>query len=181
MGRVLTTLVVVGLVAGMTSAGEVKMALTGDNTTIKFVGTKPQGKHNGGFKKLTGTATYDGKDVTTMQITVDIDMNSTYADVDKLTNHLKSPDFFDVKNNPSAKFVSSKVEKSKDGYTVTGKLTMAGKTKELSFPAQIQANGDRINLDSTFKINRHDWGISYGKGMIDDDVSLTVALGTKKK
>ena len=180
MGRVLTTLVVVGLVAGMTSAGEVKIALTGDNTTIKFVGAKPQGKHNGGFKKLTGTATYDGKDVTTMQITVDIDMNSTYTDTDKLTNHLKSPDFFDVKNNPSAKFVSSKVEKTADGFNVTGMFTLNGKTKSLTFPAKIEPYTDGLKLSSSFSIDRNDWGITYGKGKINDQVGLTITVVAKK-
>ena len=39
------------------SAAEEKYALTGDNTKITFVGTKKGGKHEGGFKKLAGTAT----------------------------------------------------------------------------------------------------------------------------
>jgi hypothetical protein len=34
------------------------LRLTGDNTTITFVGTKPNGKHDGGFNALTGTATF---------------------------------------------------------------------------------------------------------------------------
>jgi polyisoprenoid-binding protein YceI len=180
MGRFLTTLVVTGLLAGMGTAGEVKFVLSGDNTKLTFVGTKPNGKHDGGFKKLTGAATIDGADVTTMKIAVDIDMTSTWADNPKLTNHLKSPDFFDVKNNPKAKFVSTKIGKNGDAYTVTGKLTLNGKTKELSFPAKITLGGDSVSLSTSFKINRHDWGISYGKGMIDDDVTLAVSVGAKK-
>jgi polyisoprenoid-binding protein YceI len=180
MGRVLTTLAVVALVAGMTSAGETKYPLTSDNTKVTFVGTKPQGKHNGGFKTVTGTATWTGADPSTLKLNVEIDMESTYTDTDKLTGHLKTADFFDVKNNPTSKFESTKVEKSGDSYKVTGKLTMRGKTKEISFPAKIEIDGGNLKLASDFKINRHDWGVSYGKGMVDDNVSLTVKVGAKK-
>jgi polyisoprenoid-binding protein YceI len=181
MGRVLKTLLVVGLVVGycsMSSADETK--LTGDNTKVTFVGTKPQGKHVGGFKTVTGTAKWTGTDPTTLKINVEIDMKSTYTDTDKLTGHLKSPDFFDVANNPTSKFESTKVEKSADGYKVTGKLTLHGTTKEITFPAKIATDGGNLTLSSDFKINRHDWGISFGKGMVDDDVSLTVKVGGKK-
>jgi len=180
MKWVLPTLLGLGLLATMSEAGEVKFNLSGDNTKVTFVGTKPQGKHVGGFKTLTGTASYNGNDPTTLQFNVEIDMTSTYTDTEKLTNHLKSPDFFDVKNNPKSKFVSTKVEKSGDEYKVSGKLTLNGKTKDVSFPAKVEAGGDKLTLTSNFKINRHDWSVSYGKGMIHDDVSLSVNVTAKK-
>jgi polyisoprenoid-binding protein YceI len=179
MGRALTAVVVLGLAAGLCQAGDTKFNLDGDNTKITFIGTKPGGKHEGGFKKVTGTVTYNGTDPTTLVFSVDIDMTSTYTDTEKLTNHLKSADFFDVKTNPKAKFVSSKVEKKGDGYTVTGKLTLNGKTKELSFPATIDVGAQKLNVTSNFTINRHDWNISYGKGQINDNVSLKVNITAK--
>ena len=100
-------------------AGETKFALSGDNTKVTFVGTKPNGKHLGGFKMLTGSATVTGTDATTLKISASIDTDSLFADDAKLTGHLKSPDFFDVKNNPKATFASTKVEKSGGTYTVT--------------------------------------------------------------
>lgn len=181
MTRVLTTAVVLaGLLTGMARAAEATFALTGDNTKVTFVGSKPEGKHDGGFKALTGTATIDGTDPTTLKITAEIDLNSTYTDTPMLTAHLKSPDFFGVKNNPTAKFVTTKVEKNGNGYTVSGKLTLNGKTKELSFPAKIEVAGNALTLSSDFKINRNDWGISYGKGKINDEVNLGLRVTAKK-
>jgi polyisoprenoid-binding protein YceI len=153
---------------------------TGDNTKVTFVGSKPEGKHEGGFKVLTGTATIDGTDPTTLKITAEIDLNSTYTDNNMLTAHLKSPDFFGVKNNPTAKFVTTRVEKSGDGYTVSGKLTLNGKTKELSFPAKIEVAGTDLTLSSNFMIDRNDWGITYGKGKINDEVNLGLTVNAKK-
>jgi polyisoprenoid-binding protein YceI len=180
MMRVLSAVVLTGFMAASSGAAEEKFSLTGDNTKITFVGSKPKGMHEGGFKKLTGMAVINGDDIATLKITAEIDMNSTFADDPKLTAHLKSPDFFGVKNHPKSKFVSTKIEKGDAGWTVTGKLTLNGKTKELHFPAKIEAGAGGLTLSSSFKINRNDWGISYGKGMVDDDVSLTVALTAKK-
>jgi len=114
MKQALTSLLVLGFLGTLSQAGEVKFNLSGDNTKVTFIGTKPQGKHVGGFKTVTGTASYNGKDPTTLQFDVDIDMNSIYTDTEKLTNHLKSPDFFDVKNNPGQ---SSSARRSKEPAT----------------------------------------------------------------
>jgi len=154
--------------------------LTGTNTTIKFVGTKKNGRHDGGLKNLTGTATFKGNDPTTLEVAVDLDMTSIYADVDKLTKHLKSPDFFGVKSNPKGKFVFTKVEKTGDGYKVTGDLTMCGQTKSIDFSATIAVSDGSLKLSSKFKIDRTQWGISYGKGMIDNDVALSVTISATK-
>jgi polyisoprenoid-binding protein YceI len=146
------------------------------NTTITFVGTKPGGKHDGGFKAVSGTASVDSTDLATLKISLDIDMNTLYADNDKLTNHLKSPDFFGVKSNPKAKFVTTRVEKSGADYQITGELTMIGKTKAVTFPAQISVGGDGLTLSSTFSIDRTQWGMTYGAGKIDNDVKLKVSV-----
>ena len=54
-------------------------------------------------------------DLTSSTITVNIETSSIYSDVAKLTNHLKSPDFFGVDTYQNAKFVSSKIEAAADG------------------------------------------------------------------
>src|SRR2546423_13700399 len=148
-------------VAGSLSADD--FSLSSKNTTISFVGTKPGGKHDGGFKQLTGAATIQDNDATTLRVTVEIDMNSLYADNGKLTIHLKSPDFFSVKTNPKSKFVSSKVEKAGDGYKISGDLTMCGKTQSLSFPAKINANGGALAITSKFSLDPTQWGMTYGR------------------
>src|SRR5262245_15177913 len=177
---VLSAAIAVVLLTSLVRADERTFGLTGENTKIDFVGTKPNGKHVGGFKKLAGSAKVDTKDLTTLKINLDIDMNSMFTDTPKLTKHLMSADFFDVKNNSNAKFNSTKIEKTGDQYTVTGKLTLAGKTKDLSFPAKIDVAGGNLHVTSNFKIDRNDWGISYGKGKIHDDVSLTVSVNAAK-
>lgn len=180
MFRAFSAMAAMVLIVTQTRAAETKFALNGDNTKVVFTGHKADGKHVGGFKTIAGAVTIEGADLATLKIAVDIDMNSTYSDDEKLTGHLKSPDFFGVKANPKSKFASTKVEKSDAGYTVTGNLTLNGKSKEVNFPAKIEVDGDTLKLTATFKIDRNNWGITYGKGKINDEVDLSIDLTAKK-
>jgi polyisoprenoid-binding protein YceI len=180
MVRTLSALALVALLGLSAGAAETKYALTGENTKITFVGTKPGGKHDGGFKKLAGTATVTDGNLATLKIETEIDCDSLYSDDAKLTKHLKDNDFFSVKDHPKATFKSTKVEKTATGYTVTGDLTLLGKSKAVTFPATITEKDGVLNLTADFKINRHDWGMSYGKGKIDDNVAIKVAVAAKK-
>ena len=157
-------------------AAEIK--LSGDNTAVKFLGTKKDGKHAGSFPKLTGTFTVNG-DITKSQLQVTIDTDALTTDTPKLTGHLKSPDFFDAKRFPEAKFVSKSIKAQGDGYVVAGDLTMHGETKPLSFPAKIALTDGGVTVSSKFDLNRNDWGITYGKGNVNDLVQMTIEVKAK--
>ena len=147
--------------------------------TVKFLGSKPDGKHEGTFKKLAGTFSVDG-DVTKAKLEVTIEIESITTDTPKLTAHLKSPDFFDAKRFTEAKFVSKSIKFGADGHVVTGDLTMHGKTVALSFPAKIAVADGTATVSSQFEINRHDWGVSYGKGTVNDLVKMTIEVKAKE-
>ncbi len=178
--RYVTGVVGALLLMGSMAAADSKFVLNGDNTRIEWVGTKPGGKHDGGFKKVTGVATIGNAGPQTLKIVLEIDNSSLYSDTPKLTAHLKSPDFFGVANNPTSKFVTTRVERKGDSYTVTGDLTLLNKTKSISFPAKIDTKGEALTLVSTFKINRADFGMNYGRGKIHDEVTLKVNLNARK-
>ncbi|QJW92683.1 YceI family protein [Frigoriglobus tundricola] len=179
MVRTLFAAVFVAGAAFTAHAADTKYALTGDNTKLTFVGTKANGKHEGGFAKLSGSAVGAG-DPTKLTIEVTIDTDSLYSDDAKLTGHLKNADFFDVKNQPKATFKSTKVEKADKGYTVTGDLTLLGKTKPVTFPATITEKDGTLSVTASFAIDRTNWGMNYGKGKIDDKVTIGIAVTAKK-
>lgn len=169
-------LFVLSSTASVSLAAEHK--LTGENTQIEFVGTKADGQHAGSFPKLSGTFDLPD-DVTKAKMSVKIDLESLESDDPKLTGHLKSPDFFETKKYPEAKFTSKEIKKDKDHYLVKGDLTMHGKTKEITFPAKIEKVDGAATLSSDFKINRSQWGITYGEGKIDEAVKLTIKVNAK--
>lgn len=178
--RFLIGLVAVGLAAGGATAADAKYPLSGENTKVEFTGTKKDGKHDGGFKKLSGSITVPGDDLTKAAIDVTIETDSLYSDNDMLTGHLKNKDFFDVKTNKTSTFKSTKVAKGKDGYDVTGDLTLNGKTKSVTFPAKIAAADGTLTLTSAFKIDRTQFGMTYGEGKVDNDVAIRLDVKAKK-
>lgn len=172
--------VLAGLLVSAASAQDnsLKYALNGENTKVLWSGTKANGKHDGGFKTVQGTASL--ADATGLKLDVEIDTTSLYSDDAKLTGHLKSPDFFAVKDHPKARFVSTKIDKTGGNtYNVQGDLTLLGKTKQVSFPATITA-GNTLQIAAAFKIKRSDYGMTYGIGKVDDDVSIQVSVNASK-
>jgi polyisoprenoid-binding protein YceI len=164
------------------SVADDKVAISGENSRIDFVGTKPEGKHDGGFATFTGTIRLDAAGTQVTGIDVTIDMDSVWTDTPMLTQHLKSPDFFDVKEHPKATFTATKIEPAKEGeYKITGDLTLHGTKKEITFPAAISVKDKTLSLKGTVTINRKEFGVSYSTKPVDDNVAITVRVGVAPK
>lgn len=147
-----------------------------EGSTIGFHASKVTGSHNGGFKKFSGQFALADGALSGSNNKVVIEMDSTWADNGQLTGHLKSPDFFNVATFPQATFELTSSEKL-DGSKVklTGNLTLHGVTKQISFPAELNVNGDQASLKAEFFIKRFDFAIKYpGKAndLIRDEVVI---------
>ncbi|HWN08710.1 MAG TPA: YceI family protein [Pyrinomonadaceae bacterium] len=158
-----------------------KYLITPENSKIEFVGSKVTGSHNGSFEKFSGSIDYSGQ-IETSKVTITIDAASVKTDADGLTKHLQTPDFFDVAKFPQATFESTEIKAGGDkgaSHTVTGNLNLHGVTKSITFPATIAAEPGAITVNSTFAINRKDFGINYAGGadnLIRDEVVMTLKV-----
>lgn len=145
---------------------------------IGFVGSKVTGSHEGGFKAFSGKLNaQDGKIVGSPQFK--IGMESLFSDNDRLTGHLKGPDFFDSAKHPVSSFTVTSIEPGTDGSKVTGNLDLHGVTKSISFPAGIQVSPEAVTVKAEFAINRRDFNINYpGKpnDLIRDNVVIKLDL-----
>jgi polyisoprenoid-binding protein YceI len=160
-----------------------RLSPEGANSPITFVGTKPDGKHDGGFTKVDVVIDM-APDLSSGRITADIDTESLWSDNPKLTNHLKTADFFEVNKYPKAMFVSTEIVPNKTGdatHTITGDLALHGVTKRISFPATITRKDGKVALNSKFTIQRADFGIVYQPERIHNDVAITVAVEVPSK
>jgi polyisoprenoid-binding protein YceI len=104
---------------------------------------------------------------------------SIEADHPKLTAHLKTEDFLWVDKYPTAEFQSVEVERGADvadmTHTVTGDLTIRGRTKRISFPASIAVTEGGVEASTEFVIDRQDFGVAY-PGRPDDLVQDSVVM-----
>ena len=140
---------------------------------VEWVGSKLSGDHRGGFEKITGTAILSGvgERVKVEELHAEFDMRSLFSDHKKLTQHLLSPDFFDVESFPKSSFRMVGYENKK----MTGVLTLRGVQKEISFPCDLKMEAKRVSIKAEFTINRKDFGIIY-PGRPDDLIRDEVLL-----
>jgi polyisoprenoid-binding protein YceI len=155
---------------GTAAAAGLAMVFGPDTSTVGFVGSKVTGSHEGSFQQFTGTLTL-ATPVENSTINVQIVTDSLISDNERLTGHLKGPDFFDTATYPNASFVSTSIAALADNppytHTLTGTLSLHGQSREISFPATISATPEQVTATSEFSINRMDFGIVYA-GQADD-------------
>lgn len=163
-----------------TPSDSTMIELTPENTQIGFVGTHiveegpdPDAR-SGQFEAFQGTATMTEGMLS--KIAVEIETSSLQTENEKLTGHLKSPDFFDVREHPNASFTSTSIEPAADGeVNITGDLTLLGNTKTISFPATVSTDGG-FELNAEFTIDRTEFGMDYGVDKVEKTVTMTIGI-----
>ncbi len=169
------TLVSVLAISAAQAADPLK--LDAKNSKVDFVGKKSDGQHIGGFKAFRVDAAVDSADPSKSSLAIEIDTNSIWSDSERLTNHLKNPDFFDVRKHPKITFGATKiVQESDTKAAITGDLTLLGKTVSVTVPAEVTKHENSVELTTAFKIDRTRWGMNYGAGRVDNDVEVTAKL-----
>ena len=84
----------------------------------------------GSFKKVTGTAVLNEKDITQSQVNASIDVNSIDTRVEMRDKDLKSPNFFDVEKYPTIDFKSKRIAKNGDKLQLIDSMTMSAPAAE---------------------------------------------------
>lgn len=150
----------------------------------------------GRFAEVDGTVTWDGASPKSVEATITIAIASVDTENEKRDKHLRSADFFDAEQFPTATFTSTKIGKVKDdgAFQLVGTLEMHGVSKEvtldvdpISGPVQDPWGNTRIGTSATVTINRQDWGVSWSKLLdagglvVGDEVHLTLEVELTKK
>lgn len=122
----------------------------------------------GKFHAVSGTVTLDEENPSASTGTFAVEVASLNTGVEQRDGHLRSADFFDAENHPTATFTATAVTpKGGDDYAVTGDLTIRGTTKPVTFDVELLGfytgmNGARrVGLHATGKINREDFGLTW--------------------
>ena len=136
----------------------------------------------GRFNNPTGTVVWDAADPTKSSVNVEIKTENVDTDNQKRDDHLRGPDFFDVKQFPTITFKSTAVKAvGENKFDVTGNLTLHGVTKSITISlgktgeAQTQM-GYRAGWETAFKIKRSDYGMTGMVGPVGDEVELYVSI-----
>ncbi len=127
---------------------------------LVFQAVGATGPQHGTWSQYNVAVVRPGEDLTDLSIEVQVQVDSVVTNYAQLDNHLKTADFFDTDNHPTASFVSTRVTQLEgDVYTVTGDMTLRGTTRELSFPSTIEVDGDGLLAAATIEFSRWDYGL----------------------
>ncbi len=142
----------------------------------------------GRFDKKEGTVTVDPA-AKTGKASITIDISSISTGVAPLDTHLKSKDFFNATEAPTAKFEGDKFTFEGDKVTaVSGTLTMLGKT----LPVTLKGNGFNCYENPMVKrqacggdfettVTRSQWGMGYAAKAVSDDIRLLIQVEAIKQ
>lgn len=169
-------------------------------SSLEWYAAKQTGKHNGEFVIEEGILSVDNGNLTGGKFDINVaalkvsDLEG--EDKQKLEGHLKSGDFLQVDQYPTAKFTITNVAPAEERvkstlngatHTVSGNLTLKDSTKNVTFPAKISIDENKVEAVADLVIDRTEWGLNY-KGpnnpqdwFIKKDVNLKLDLVATKK
>lgn len=136
---------------------------------------------DGKFNRFSAQIAFDPAQPAKAKASIDIDIASIDTGSDEANKEVVRDVWFDTASHPSASFVSSSI-KALDGsrYQASGKLTIKGKTRDVSVPVSFQPDGARGVLNGAFTIKRLDYGIGEGEwadtGTVADEVQIRFHL-----
>lgn len=139
-------------------------------SSVKWIGKKMTGAHEGTVAIKSGTVNVEGK--SPKKGMIEMDMTSiTCTDItDAETNgqfigHMKSDDFFSVAKNPTSKLDIKKINfKGKDDYELIADLTIKGIKQEITIPATIKTDGKTLTANGKAVVDRTKYDIRFRSG-----------------
>jgi polyisoprenoid-binding protein YceI len=144
----------------------------------------------GHFGNIGGQITWNEADITKSTVNVTIDVSSVDSGNSMRDGDLKSANFFDTAQFPTATFVSTSIAKTSTGLTINGNLTLHGVTKPITLqvdgpagPVQGMDHKPHSGFSAVTSIKRSDFAIAskYPASVVGDDIKLTIDLDIVKQ
>jgi polyisoprenoid-binding protein YceI len=148
-------------------------------------------KVRGTFENFSGTITLaeDG----TPSVTAEIAVDSVHTGNEQRDAHIKSADFFNVDQYPTATFTSTAVRNNGDRYVLDGDFTLKGVTRPISLDLDFNGanpgmgHGEVAGFEASVTLNRKDFGIEIdmpletGGAVLGDKVTITIEIEALKR
>ncbi|MEQ8909066.1 MAG: sodium-translocating pyrophosphatase [Vicingaceae bacterium] len=139
---------------------------------LRWSAKKVGGSHDGTVLIQEGVLAVEDKKITGGEIILDMnsievrDIQDPEENAD-LVNHLKSPDFFDVENHPTARLeITGSVGDFKNP-TLIGVMVIKGIEQEMKFDASVIEKKGALEIRSGFSIDRTKFDITYKSKSVD--------------
>jgi len=129
------------------------------------------------FKQFSASIDYDAAKPDASKASVEINIASFDLGDPEYNKEVTKKEWFNAAQFPKASFVSTSIKSAGAGkLTVMGKLTIKGKTADISFPLSVKSEGGKQIFDGALPIKRLAYNIGEGEwkdtSMVADDVII---------
>lgn len=140
----------------------------------------------GQFNKLSGSARFDPKDLSSFSLEFVVDATGLYTGIAQRDEHLSSSDFFDLETYPTITFKSTGFTAARGGGRLAGDVTIHGVTKpitlEVKFSGPVVSPEDfggetTLGIAASALINREEFGMVWNVAMDDGGVVVGKDVG----
>ncbi|QLH52006.1 MAG: YceI family protein [Candidatus Accumulibacter cognatus] len=134
-----------------------------DKSSLTFVSKQMGVPIDGRFRKFAVSVAFDPARPTAASARLDLDLASIDAGSQDANDEVVGKSWFHVKVFPTATFVSSAVRPlGGDKYELAGKLTIKGKSQDLTAPFTFRQDGVNGVFDGAFVLKRLDFAVGDG-------------------
>jgi polyisoprenoid-binding protein YceI len=146
-------------------------------STLKFVGTESGAQFEGAFSNYTAAITFDPEDLASAKIVVAVSTASARTGAELRDSSLPGSEWFDVKNHPTATFISTSVRKSDAGYEADGSLSIKNFKQPVTLEFTLDSDGQEAAAAGHANLIRTDFGLGEASSWLDEEgVALEVRV-----
>ncbi len=146
-------------------------------------------KVRGRFDNFSGSVNLDQDNPENTTVDVEIDVSSINTRQGQRDDHLRSADFFNAEEYPTARFTSSDVQLTDNNHAnLIGDLTIKNITRSVTL--KVEFNGiskspygfSSAGFSASTKINRRDWDLTWnqtletGGVLVGEDIQINIEL-----
>lgn len=159
-----------------------------DKSRIAFVSKQMGVPVEGEFRKFAAQIAFDAAKPEAGRAQVDIDLASIDAGSTEANDEVKSKGWFNVREFPTARFVSTAVKALGGGrFEARGQMTIKGRTRDVVAPFTYRMDGANAVLEGVIPVMRLQYGVGEGAwsdtATVADEVQVkfrfAVAAGRK--
>ena len=176
------SVVLVSIARAQDAAEVPTLVINPEDSSVRFA-VKSSVKIEGTFTNWNAGLTFTSTDPTTGVLTLTIQADSVDTGSGLKNGKLKGKDFFDVKENPTITYKSTKLSQTgPDTFELAGDFTIRGVTKTETLMFRVSRDGKGSGtISGSMAFDRKDYGMNKGIPLVKvaDRVEVTVDLKVK--
>lgn len=175
------TLIAASLISTSALAADYQIDVTHSAVTFE-TGHLGIARLPGRFNEFSGSYTWSDDNLADNAVSVVIQANSIDSNHSERDAHLRSPDFFNVRQYPTITFNSTSYSGTEEEGVLTGELTLHGVTREIEMSIVKVGEGEdpwggyRQGFVAQAELRRSEFGIDYFIPGVADETELKIFI-----